>query len=361
MEAEALRKKAIRGGLWVFALRTAQQVLTFVRLIILARILAPTDFGLMGIAAVTMAALDVFSETGFQAALVQKKGDIRRYLDTVWTVSVARGLTLFAIIYISAPYVAAFFMAPKAEAIIRVISLSPLLSAFTNIGIVYFQKDLEFDRQFRYQLAGTTSDFAVSIGLALMTHSVWALVFGLLAGNIARLIASYVLHPYRPKLNLDMKAASELFGFGKWVLGSGVLIFLITQGDNIVVGRLLGVAALGLYQMAYLISNAPATEITQVISQVTFPAYSKIQDNLVRLRQAYLEVLKTTALAAFPLASFWGRTGSQLNYGSTPAGHRQATHHSICLRDSAGIDGSPNRAIDPTVRVDRHIIGCHDT
>jgi len=303
MEIETLKRKAIRGGIWVFALRAAQQVLTAVRLIILARILAPTDFGLMGICAITIAALDVFSETGFQAALVQRRGDIRRFLDVAWSVSVIRGFILCAILYMIAPYVAAFFQVPQAEAIIKVISLSPLLTAFTNIGIVYFQKNLEFDRQFRYQLVGTASDFAVSITLALATHSVWALVFGLLAGNLARCIASYLFHPYRPRFVLDLKAASELFDFGKWVLGAGVLIFLITQGDNIVVGRLLGVAALGLYQMAYLISNTPATEITQVISQVTFPSYSKIQDNKTHLRQTYLKVLKSTTMLAFPLAA----------------------------------------------------------
>ena len=96
----------------------------------------------------------------------------------------------------------------------------------------------------------------------------------------------------------------SFFGFGKWILGSSILVFFITQGDDIFVGKLLGVTALGFYQMAYRISNIPATEITHVISQVTFPAYSKLQDNLPRLQEAYVKVIQLTALLSFPIAAF---------------------------------------------------------
>ena len=113
---------------------------------------------------------------------------------------------------------------------------------------------------------------------------------------------SYTLHPYRPQFNFEKDKFQDLFGFGKWVLSSSILIFLVTQGDDIFVGKVLGVTALGLYQMAYLISNLPATEITHVISQVTFPAYSALQDNIDRLRQAYIDVLQITVYVSAPLA-----------------------------------------------------------
>jgi len=124
----------------------------------------------------------------------------------------------------------------------------------------------------------------------------------LLAGNIARLVASYLIHPCRPHLSWDLGKAKELFSYGKWILGSSILVFLITQGDDILVGKLFGVAALGFYRMAYRISNLPATEITHVISQVTFPAYSKLQDDIHKLREAYLKVLQFTAFLSFPIA-----------------------------------------------------------
>jgi len=299
---KTLSERVVKGGFWVFSLRITQQAFSLVRLIILARILSPNDFGLMGIALLVMATLDTFSQTGFQQALIQKKEDIKPYLNSAWTVLILRGFILFTILYFIAPYAAIFFKAPEAKPIIQVIGFSVLLQAFTNIGVIYFQKELEFNKQFIYQLAGTLADFIVAVSAVLILRNVWALVFGLLAGNAAKLIASYFIHPYRPHLSKDLGKAKELFGFGKWILGSSILIFLITQGDDIFVGKLLGATMLGFYQMAYRISNIPATEITHVISQVTFPAYSKLQDNIPKLREAYLKVLQFTAFLSFPIA-----------------------------------------------------------
>ena len=297
-----LSQRAVRGGFWVFSLRVVQQLFGLARLLIIARILSPHDFGLMGIALLMMATLETFSQTGFQAALIQKKEDIKSYLDAAWTVLILRGFILFAILYLIAPYAATFFEAPEAKPIIQVIGFAVLLQAFTNIGVIHFRKELEFNKEFIYQFAGTLADFIVAVSAVLILRNVWALVFGLLAGNAARLIVSYLIHPYRPHLSFDLGKAKELWGFGKWVLGSSILIFLITQGDDIFVGKLLGVAALGFYQMAYKISNMPATEITHVISQVTFPAYSKLQDDIPKLREAYLDVLQLTAFLSFPIA-----------------------------------------------------------
>jgi len=299
---ENLSQRAVRGGFWVFSLRIVQQLFGLARLIIIARILSPHDFGLMGIALLTMATLETFSQTGFQQALIQKKEDIKSYLDAAWTVLILRGFILFVILYLIAPYAATFFGAPEAKHIIQVIGISVLLQAFTNIGVIHFQKELEFNKEFMYQFAGTLADFIVAVSAVLILGNVWALVFGLLAGNAARFIMSYVIHPYRPHLSSDLGKAKELFGFGKWILGSSVLVFLITQGDDIFVGKLLGVTALGFYQLAYRISNMPATEITHVISQVTFPAYSKLQGNIPKLREAYLKVLQLTAFLSFPIA-----------------------------------------------------------
>ena len=301
-ESSSLSQRVVRGGVWVFALRIVQRLFNLTRLIILTRILAPHDFGLLGIALLTMATLETFSQTGFQAALIQKKEEIKSYLDSAWTVLILRGFILFAILYLIAPYASIFFKAPQASPIIQVIGFSLLLGAFTNIGVIYFQKELEFNKQFIYQLSGTLADFVVAVSVALILRSVWALVFGLLAAAIVRLIVSYFIHPYRPHLSLDLGRAKELFGFGKWILGSSILIFLLTQGDDIFVGKLLGVTLLGFYQMAYRISNMPATEITHVISQVTFPAYSKLQNNIPQLREAYLKVLQVTAFLSFPVA-----------------------------------------------------------
>jgi lipopolysaccharide exporter len=305
---EGLYQRTVRSGAWAFALRITTQLFNIARLIILARVLAPDDFGLLGIALLAMMTLEAFSQAGFQQALIQQKEDIKDYLDAAWTVMLLRSLVLFAVLFFAAPYVATFFEAPQATTIIQVIGISLLLGGvggvggFVNIGVLYFQKELEFNKEFIYRASGTLADFVVAVAAVLILKSVWALVFGLLAGAVVRLIVSYFIHPYRPHLSSDWGKARELFGFGRWILGSSILVFLITQGDDIFVGKLLGVTMLGFYQMAYLISNAPATEITHVISQVTFPAYSKLQDNLPGLREGFLKTLQLTAFMSIPLA-----------------------------------------------------------
>ncbi|MBW2000976.1 MAG: oligosaccharide flippase family protein, partial [Deltaproteobacteria bacterium] len=155
---EPLSKKVIRGGIWVFALRFTNRGLGFVRTIILARLLAPSDFGLLGIAMLAIAALETFSQTGFQAALIQKKENVESYLDTAWTVSAVRGIMLFFILFFCAPIVAQFFKSPQATLVIKVIAISTLISGFRNIGILFFQKELEFNKQFIYELSATLVD-----------------------------------------------------------------------------------------------------------------------------------------------------------------------------------------------------------
>jgi len=299
---ETLSQRVVKGGIWVFFLKIVNRGVSLIRLIILARILSPADFGLLGIALLTMSTLETFSQTGFQQALIQKKKDITSYLDASWTALILRGFILFVILYFLAPYAAIFFDVPEAKLIIQVIGFSMLFGAFTNIGVIYFRKELEFNKEFVYQFTGTLADFIVAISAVFILRNVWALVLGTLAGNIVRCLMSYLIHPYRPRLNFDLEKIKELFGFGKWILGSSILVFLLTQGDDIFVGKLLGTTALGFYQMAYKISNMPATEYSHLIATVTFPAYSKLQDNIPKLRDAYLKVLQLTAFLSIPIA-----------------------------------------------------------
>ncbi|MFW6194335.1 MAG: lipopolysaccharide biosynthesis protein [Halobacteriota archaeon] len=299
---EDFNQRVVSSGFWVFALRITERSFNLLRLLILARILAPHDFGLLGIALLTMAALERFSEPGFGQALIQKKDDIESYLNTAWTFKILRSVILFIIIYLISPYVAFFFETSEAEPIIQAIGLCILFSGFNNIGTIYFRKELEFNREFAFRFSRTIVDFVVAVSAAIILQSVWALVYGKVASTLVACIVSYLIHPYRPRLSFDLPKARELFTFGKWVMGSTILIFLLTQGDDIFVGKLLGAAALGFYQLAYRISNMPATEITKVISQVTFPAYSKLQDNVKKLRKSYLMVLQFTTFLSIPLA-----------------------------------------------------------
>jgi len=298
---EGLSQRTARSGVWVYATNITERVFSLIRIIILARLLAPHDFGLVGVALLAISALTILTVTGFEQALVQKKEDIKDYLDTAWSVAVIRGVMLALMLFLVAPLVSTFFESPAVSAILRVVAISCVLHGLTNIGIVYFRKELEFGKQFVYQLSGTVVDMAVAISAAIILRSAWALVFGMLAGTLVRCAVSYVIHPYRPRFNFQLGQAKELFGFGKWLLASSVVVFLATQGDDAFLGKVLGVTMLGFYQMAFRLGNLPASEIG-LISRVAFPTYSKLQDNIPVLRDTYLRVMRLVTFAAIPLA-----------------------------------------------------------
>jgi lipopolysaccharide exporter len=221
-------------------------------------------------------------------------------------------MILFALLYFLSPQVADFFDDTRVVPIIRVIAISILLSGFANIGIVLFRKELDFKKQFIYETLSNSADIVISIALALWLRTVWALVIGGVAGHIMRLILSYGLHPWRPALSFDAVKFREMFTFGKWMLAAGILHFVITKADDLFVGKYFGVAALGLYQMAYLLSNVTTTDLTHTISQIAFPAYSKIQNDPSTLVNVYLKVLRGVAFISVSVAFFLFAFASEL-------------------------------------------------
>lgn len=295
-----------QAGGWAFALRAVDRGIGLLRTVVLARLLAPGDFGLFGIALLAFSALDTLSQTGVHTALIQRQGDIRRTLDTAWTLQAIRGAVLALLLWFSSNPVALFFGEPAAAALVQAMAAVVVLQALTNIGVVHFQKDLRFDRRFGYMASGTAADLMVSVAAAFYLRSAWALVLGLIASSAVRLVASYLVHPYRPRFRWDAGELRELFSFGKWVFASSAMIFLITQGDDVFIGRMLGATALGFYQIAYLISNLPATQVTHLFSEVAFPVFAQVQKDRVRLRRAFFSTLEAIALIALPLAALIG-------------------------------------------------------
>ena len=307
----------VKGVQWVFAMRMMAQVLSVARLIVLSWFLAPGDFGLMGIALVTLAFLETFTETGFVFALVQKPQPDKLDLDSAWSVALIRGVLVFIVVYLAAPLAVAFFGGSSAAAaaaeeelfyrqtaiwVVRAFAFTIILRSVANIGVVLFRRELQFNKLFVIDVTGLLFDVVVAVLSAVILRSVWALVFGKIACESVRVVMSYSLHPHRPSFRIDRARSRELWSFGKWIFWSTVFFYFLSQGDSLVVGRVIGVTALGLYQLAGRIALLPSTEITNTITQVTFPAYSRIQDDMPRLRDAYIKVLRATALLSCPLA-----------------------------------------------------------
>ena len=297
-----LSQKVSRGVAWKFTLNIFSKGSGLIKTFILARLLAPDHFGLMGIAMLALSTLERFSQTGFRAALIQKKEHIEDYLNTAWVATAARNLILFLILFFCAPMVGMFFRNPEATTVIRIIAVSLVFRGFASIGTVYFEKELEFHKQFIYELSGIIASVSVGIFLAFVLRSVWALVCAMLAGSATQLVMSYIIHPYRPSLSFDLRKAKELFTFGKYLLGSSIITFLLIQADDVFVGKMLGATFLGYYQMAYKISSMPTTEVAHVVSEVVFPAYSKLQGDIARLRESYLKTLQLIAFISIPLS-----------------------------------------------------------
>lgn len=293
--------RTVTGGMWVGLNNVANRVLQLGTILFLAQFLAPAAFGLFGIALVTQSALNRLTKLGLNTALIQHKNDdIDTYLDTVWTVKLLRGVLLGVGLFLAAPFVSTFFGEPRVTDILRVFALFPVINSLRNPGTVYFVKDLEFHKDVVYNLSGRVVYVLVGVGVGYATKSVWALVLAMGASQVTSLVVSYFVHSYRPRLRFDRSAASELFDYGKWIFGSEMLMFLINEGDDAFVGWALGSSALGVYQLSYRLSNAPATEITHPIQRVVFPAYSKLQEDVASLRQGYFISVRVITLLAFP-------------------------------------------------------------
>jgi O-antigen/teichoic acid export membrane protein len=297
-------EQAVRSGIWAAGINVGDRVLQLLKVVVLARLLSPTAFGLLGIGLLTLAALNQFSRLGFDQALVQRpEEDVDEYLNTAWVMKIARGLLLSVVAFALAPHLAAFFGEPRAEPVIRVLGVSPLLLGLQNPAVVYFQKNLDFHREFVYRIGGRLVDLVVAVAFVLVYRNVWALVAGLIASKATMVLLSYAIHQYRPRVSFDPEYGREMFGFGKWLFASGILVFLYGQGDDAFVGWFFGATALGFYQIAYRLSNAPASEITGVISRVAFPALSKVQDDVDRLREGYFRSVQMAAVVGFPVAA----------------------------------------------------------
>ncbi len=186
--------------------------------------------------------------------------------------------------------------------LIRMLGLVFIFGSLANIGTVYFRKELQYNKRFYLTASSSLAQIALTITLAYLMRSVWALVWGKLLGASLGCAFGYIFHPYRPRLSFDRAKAAKMWRFGRWIFLAGILAFFLTQGDDLFVGKFLGPAMLGLYLMGYKLSQVPATEITVVISEVTFPVYSKLQGDIPRLKDAYLKILQFTAFLTVPLA-----------------------------------------------------------
>jgi O-antigen/teichoic acid export membrane protein len=219
-----------------------------------------------------------------------------------WTVILMRCLLLAALLLAMAPWAAAFFKEPDAVPLIRTLSLCFLFRGLTNIGVVTFQKRLEFHKEFAFRCSGILVDLLVAAVAAYALRSAWALVLGFVAADLTRLIVSYWIHPFRPKLHFDWGKAGELFDYGVWMLLVGITVFVGANGAGVVIGKIIGATALGYFQMAERIPGVVVRGLGGTLSNVAFPAYAELQASKDRLREAYRRIAAVSAALLMPAA-----------------------------------------------------------
>jgi lipopolysaccharide exporter len=290
------------GAMWVTLGEILAGVVSLGGSVVAARVLSPGDFGLMATVMLAIGVLESLTTSGFNQALVQRESEVESLLSVAWTWHVVRGLAIALVLAVAAPFLARFYGEPRLTVLVIVSTLYVILLGFQNLGVVAFDRKLDFRTQFLIKIGPAIFYALVFIPAVLLLRNVWALLIGTLGGAAAQLIISYVSHGFRPRFEWNREKLNYLLGFGRWITGATVMLFMITHGDNIFVSKYLGMTALGLYQLAYNVSNLPATNITHVVSRVSFPTYSRLQNDREELRRAFLRVVRTTLLIATPVS-----------------------------------------------------------
>ena len=298
-----LTQRTLSGLLWTGWGRIANAALQLGIVAILARLVAPADFGVVSAALIVIGFSAIVSQIGLGPAIVQRRDLEARHHDTAFTASVLLGLSLGAAVWVTAPLAAAAVGIPSAEPILRVLAWTFPIQGLGLVSEALLRRELAFRwLANRDVLTYAIGYGAVGVALALAGWGAWALVAGQLTQTGLRTAMLLVVHPPRRQSWGEWRAFRELMYFGGGFTIARIANYAALQGDKVVVGSTLGPAALGLYDRAYQFMAAPAHGIGLVLDSVLFPAMAKVQDDAARLGAAYRRGVALIALLVMPLS-----------------------------------------------------------
>ncbi len=300
MSAPSVQSRMARGALWLMTLTAVDRTLGLVSTLILVRVLLPADFGIVAMAFSFIALAQLISAFGFDVALIHKQDASEAHYHSAWTLNVMLGALITLITLAAAQPIADFYNTPDVFWVVCALALLPLIGGSENIGVVAFRKDLNFDKEFKFQISRKIIGFAVTVPLAFWFRSYWALVAGSIAQRLAGTITSYIVHPFRPRFTLVQ--SRSLMRFSKWLLLNNVLGLLKERLSDFTIGRLAGPAALGVYNITYEFSNLPTTEIGAPINRALLPGFAKLDESSA-LQSAYRNAMGMLAIVAIPAAA----------------------------------------------------------
>lgn len=299
-----LKQKTISGLFWSFLSQGGKQVSQIIITIILARLLSPDDFGTLAMVTVFTNFAMIFSEMGVSSALIQKQDTHDRHYYSAFWLNILVGVGLTLIFMAASPFIASFYKKPELNPILLVVALNFLFSSFTIIQQTILTKEMDFKSLAIRDIVAVILAGVIGIALAYHGFGVWSLVYQLLGFTLINAILLWFLSPWRPRLQFAVSDIQDIFHFSAHLTGFNILNYFSRNIDQLLIGKFLGTQALGYYSLAYKIMLYPLQNISWVISKVMFPVFSKIQDDLEKVRANYLKMVKAVSLITFPLMAW---------------------------------------------------------
>ena len=299
--ADSLKSKVAKGAVWATMERFAVQTMHFVVGMILARLLTPTDYGTVALLSIFFAIAGSLASCGFGNALVQRKnvGDLE--FNSVFYISVAASVGIYAVMFFAAPYIADFYKTPILCPLARVSAISFILNAINSVQGAELSRKMLFDKRFRITLIVSVVSSVSGITLAYLGLGVWALVFTSLLSNIASVIAYWTIIAWRPKLMFSLSVVKGLFSYG-WKLSlSSMIDTFYNEVYGFLIGRVYTPADLAFVNKSRAMPNLLMTTVNGTISSVSFPALAQLQDDIAKFRDATRRMIQCSTFLVFPL------------------------------------------------------------
>jgi O-antigen/teichoic acid export membrane protein len=288
--------------LWQSFQMGSVKAIYLVRLLILAILLTPKDFGLFAIATAATGLVQNLTNFAVIPALVQAKNLDEIKYAAAWTFDVTRALVVTIVTIVAAPLIASVFAEPLALPFIQVMALHPFLESMISIKVAALNRDLSFRPLAFLKIMDAIFNTAVSIALA-KSYGVWAMVFGSIVGTLSMVIASYILAPYRPHISFNWKAASSLMNFGGWVFLTSLVAMAGSYGLRIAIARQLGAEGLGLYFIAVQLAYLPNEVANEAVGAVAFSLFARLQDNVSQATRVFRALFSGLAAVIFPVCA----------------------------------------------------------
>jgi len=296
-----LKKDAVKGVKWASASQLGRQVIQYTTTIILAALLTPSDFGLMAMAIVIIGFLDIFKDLGTAAAIIQNQDLTEEALSSIFWVNVGFGILVAVLVFLAAPLGAEFYNNMKVENLLKVLSISFILSSFSIVHRKLLEKELKFDSLAKIELVAVITGAIVGISLALLKFGVWSLVFQSLTVAFVTTSLLWIVNTWKPLFFFSYGEIKPVVSYSLNLLGYNVFNYFVRNTDYLIIGKFLGERELGHYYLAYKIMLYPLQNISLVVSRVMFPIYSKIQNDNERFKNIYTKVTNAISFLTFPL------------------------------------------------------------